>query len=210
MDELTISNEFINNMVQYSTFVKGIPALSAIVFVFLVRADNSLFYFGLMVALLFCMLGDLRMEKGLILGLPLFLVAHIFFSITFIGKALIIGLTDNTILLTSIALIPVALYIFLFVRFLDSSETGLGDFKVPLIVYCIAIGSMFISTILLWVTTEIFSLIFVSLGGLLFIFSDSVIALREFAGKKLKWNVTIAMTSYYAAIFLLSLLGSMI
>lgn len=207
-DEFKITNQKIKQLANYSTYVKGIPALLAASFVLLMRPEDSLFYFVLAGALLFCLAGDLGMEKGLIPGLLLFLVAQILFSIAFIGQSLTNGLTNESYIVTGIILMCVVLYITLFVRYLHSSESGLGKFKVPVIIYCAAISFMFISTGLLWTTLDFLNHIefaLVPIGGFLFIFSDSVIALREFRGHKLSKDVLVVMVTYFSAIFLLSL-----
>jgi uncharacterized membrane protein YhhN len=208
MDEFSINIDFIKQIANYDISIKGIPALLAVVFVFLIRPDNSFFYFVLIGALIFCLAGDLGMEKGLIPGLSLFLIAQVLYTIAFIGQSLANQFTNYSFLLTSIAFLCVIIYIILFVRYLDSSEFGLGKFKVPVIIYCAAISMMFISTILLWTTLGFFSYLefgLVSLGGFLFIFSDSIIALREFRNRRFSKNVLVVMLTYYSAIFLLSL-----
>lgn len=212
-DEFKISSRKIKQLANYSTFIKGIPALLAASFVFLMRPNDSLFYFVLTGALLFCLAGDLGMEKGLIPGLPLFLVAQILFSIAFIGQSISNSLTNDSYIVTGIIFTGVMMYLVLFVRYLNSSEAGLGKFKIPVIVYCTAISIMFISTGLLWTTLGFLNYLefaLVPIGGFLFIFSDSVIALREFRGRKLSKDVLVVMVTYFLAIFLLSLSGILV
>ncbi|MFX0085891.1 MAG: lysoplasmalogenase [Candidatus Hodarchaeota archaeon] len=212
-DEYFINNEFIRQIANYAIFIKGIPALLAFIFVFLIRPDDSLFYFVLMGALIFCFAGDLRMEKGLISGLSLFLIAQVLFSIAFIGQSLANKVVNDSFLPISIVFLCIIIYIILFVHYLDSSELGLGKFKTPVIIYCVAISLMFLSTILLWTTLGFLNYLefgLVSLGGFLFIFSDSIIALREFRNRKFAKNVLIIMITYYSAIFLLSLSSMLI
>ncbi len=208
MDEYSIKNEFIRQIANYAILIKGIPALLAVIFVFLIRQNNSLFYFVLMGALIFCFAGDLGMEKGFIQGLSLFLIAQMLFSIAFIGQSLANKLVNDSFLPILIAFLCVIIYIILFVRYLDSSELSLGRLKTPVIIYCAVISIMFLSTILVWTTLGLFhypEFGLVSLGGFLFIVSDSIIALREFRNRKFKKNVLIVMITYYSAIFLLSL-----
>lgn len=213
VNEFAIKNEIITRIANYSTLIKGIPALLAASFVFMIRPNESLFYIVLICALLFCLAGDLGMEKGLIQGLPLFLIAQILFSITFIGQSLIQGLANESFLVSFIAFVFVIIYIVLFVKYLNSSEKGLGKFKIPVIIYCGAISLMFVSTVLLWTTLGFLNQItigLISLGGFLFVFSDSVIALREFRGIRFSKDVLLVHTTYYSAIFLLSLSSIMV
>lgn len=93
---------------------------------------------------------------------------------------------------------------FIFLRYLDSSETGLGELKIPVIMYCIVISSMLISSFLLWITLGILEVIVVVLGAVLFIISNSIIGIHEFH-HKISRNVLKVMGTYYMAIFLLSL-----
>ncbi|MHA1966407.1 MAG: lysoplasmalogenase family protein [Candidatus Hodarchaeales archaeon] len=212
-DEFKITNQKIKQLANYGIYIKGIPALLAALFVFLIRPDNSLFYIVLASALIFCLAGDLGMEKGLIPGLPIFLVAQILFSSAFIGQSLTNGFTADSYIVTGIIFVCIVLYITLFVRYLNSSETGLGKFKVPVIIYCAAISLMFISTGLLWTTLGFLGypeFLLIPLGGFLFIFSDSVIALREFRGRKFSKDILVVMLTYFCAIFLLSLSGILV
>lgn len=211
--EFKITNQKITQLANYSTYIKGIPALLAASFVFLMRPDDSLFYLVLAGALLFCLAGDLGMEKGSIPGLPLFLIAQILFIIAFIGQSLTNSLTNDSYIVTGIIFVCVVLYIVLFVRYLNSSEVGLGKFTIPVIIYCTAISLMFISTVLLWTTLGFLNYIefaLVPIGGFLFIFSDSIIAFREFRGRKLSKDVLVVMVTYFPAIFLLSLSGILV
>ena len=213
VNEFAIKNEIITRIANYSTLIKGIPALLAASFVFMIRPNESLFYIVLIGALLFCLAGDLGMEKGLIQGLPLFLIAQILFSITFIGQSLIQGLANESLLVSFFVFLCVIIYVVLFFKYLNSSENGLGKFKIPVIVYCGAIGLMLGSTVLLWTTLGFLNQItigLISLGGFLFVFSDSVIALREFRGIKFSKDVLLVHTTYYSAIFLLSLSSIMV
>ena len=150
------------------------------------------------------MLGDLGMEKGLIPGLPIFLVAQVLLLVTFIGQAIDIGITTDSLLLTGIVAVGMVVYIFLFLRYLESSDKGLGKFRIPVLIYCIFISIMLSSTILLWTTAGIFEFGLVVLGGLLFVISDSIIAISEFHHDIMCREIKV-MSTYFAAIFFLSL-----
>jgi len=184
--------------------IKAIPAGLAVLFVFLVRPDDTLFYFIIAGALFFCMLGDLGMEKGLIPGLPLFLLAQVLFIFGFILKAIDFEITVNSIILTFLAAGVMIIYIVLLFRYLESSEKGLGEFKLPVILYASCISIMLISTIFLWLTSTNSNTLILILGALLFVTSDSLIAIREFH-HRFSNDFTIVMGTYYPAILLLSL-----
>ena len=64
----------------YQTVIKAIPTLLALIYVFYTLPSGSLFYILLGIALFFCMLGDVAMEKDIIPGIGMFLLAHLFFT----------------------------------------------------------------------------------------------------------------------------------
>ncbi|UCG02920.1 MAG: lysoplasmalogenase [Candidatus Heimdallarchaeota archaeon] len=187
-----------------STFIKGLPAIFAAFFVLIMRLNDSFFYLILFGAFFFCFAGDIGLEKGILIGLPLFLIAQFLLSIAFLGQAVAIGLTINNLILSTVVVFVVVLYMFMFLRYLDSSETGLGEFKIPVIAYCVVISLMFVSSFLLWIAIGKLESIVVVFGALIFIVSDSLIGIHEFHHKISK-NVLKVMVTYYIAIFLLSL-----
>ncbi|MFX0092433.1 MAG: hypothetical protein ACFFBD_11775, partial [Candidatus Hodarchaeota archaeon] len=70
---------FLNDWIQHlpgNVFpvLKGIPAISAALFVFLTMPEVSLFFILVIAGLIFCLFGDLGIMKNLLLGLVLFLV----------------------------------------------------------------------------------------------------------------------------------------
>ncbi|MHA1236884.1 MAG: lysoplasmalogenase family protein, partial [Candidatus Hodarchaeales archaeon] len=69
---------------------------------------------------------------------------------------------------------------------------------------CVFLSGMFLSTFLLWMSSGVMELGIVVLGGLLFVISDSFIAIREFH-HQINYSTLKVMTTYYSAIFLLSL-----
>jgi uncharacterized membrane protein YhhN len=149
------------------------------------------------------MFGDIGMEKGLIPGLPLFLVGQVFFIVAFLGQSLTIGVNGESILITAIVTLVMIIYVLFILRYLESSEKGLGKFRIPVIIYCAFLSGMFLSTILLWMNTSM-TFALVAIGGVLFVISDSIIAVREFH-HPIKNSVLKIMSTYHAAIFLLSL-----
>lgn len=205
VEEIHIESELIQKLADSSsTFIKGVPAILAALFVVIMRPSDALVFFTLVGALAFCFAGDLGMEKGILIGLPLFLIAQLLFAAAFFGQAITIGPSVEALALTAVVIVMVALYMVMFLRYLESSETGLGEYKVPVIAYCIVISLMFVSSVLLWSTSGEWEVIAVALGALIFVISDSLIGVHEFH-HKISGNVLKVMTTYYAAIFLLSL-----
>ena len=144
------------------------------------------------------------MEKGILVGLPLFLVGQILFIVSFLGQALTIGVDMESILITAVAILGMIIYVIFFLRYLESSEKGLGEFRIPVLIYCTFLSGMFISTVLLWTSLGVMEFGLVVLGGLLFVISDSIIAIREFH-HPISHSVLKVMSTYYTAIFFLSL-----
>ncbi|MCK4847479.1 MAG: lysoplasmalogenase [Candidatus Heimdallarchaeota archaeon] len=203
-DELQFKNTILTKLIPISTLIKAIPAGLAILFVLLNNNDSFFMYAVLGLALLFCMFGDIGMEKGILVGLPLFLVGQILFIVTFLGQALTSGIETEAILITAVTTIGMIIYVLLFLRYLESSEKGLGEFRIPVIVYCTFLSGMFLSTVLLWMSSGRMEFGLVALGGLLFVISDSIIAVREFH-HPISHGVLKVMSTYHTAIFLLSL-----
>ncbi|MFX1284034.1 MAG: lysoplasmalogenase family protein [Promethearchaeota archaeon] len=205
IEEIRVESEIIHKLINFSSpFIKGVPAILAALFVLIMRSSDSLFFFVLIGAFLFCFAGDLGMEKGILVGLPLFLIAQLLFSIAFLGQAFSIGISFETLIPTAVVIGVVVGYMFMFLRYLDSSETGLGEFKIPVIMYCLVISTMLISSFLLWITLGILEVIVMILGAIIFVISDSIIGIHEFH-HKISRNVLKVMGTYYMAIFLLSL-----
>ncbi|MHA2203098.1 MAG: lysoplasmalogenase [Candidatus Hodarchaeales archaeon] len=204
-NQIHVESEIIQKLANStSTFIKGVPPILAALFVLIERSGDSLFFLVLVGAFIFCFAGDIGMEKGILTGLSLFLIAQLFFSIAFLGQAFTIGSSFETLILTVAIIAVVAVYMFIFLRYLDSSESGLGEFKIPVIMYCIVISLMFVSSFILWGTLRRLEAVVVVLGASVFVISDSIIAVHEFH-HELSKNVLKVMTTYYTAIFLLSL-----
>ncbi|MHA1993941.1 MAG: lysoplasmalogenase [Candidatus Hodarchaeales archaeon] len=203
-NEIKLNFGILAKLSQYSTIVKIFPVGLAILFTLSVGHESIYLSLVLSIGLFFCMLGDLGMEKGLIPGLPIFLIAQIIFLVTFAGQALEIGITTDSLLLSGIVAVGTIVYILFFLRYLESSDKGLGKFRTPVLIYCVFISLMLTSTVLLWTTSSVAEFGVVVFGALLFVISDSIIAVHEFH-HDISYREIKVMSTYYAAIFLLSL-----
>jgi len=203
-EELHFENKILLKLLPFSTIIKAIPAGLTIVFVLINNNESFFLHVILGMALLFCMFGDIGMEKGLIPGLLMFLVGQILFIVAFVGQALTTEINIEPLLITAVVTLGMIVYIILFLRYLESSEKGLGEFRIPVLLYCVFLSGMFLSTFLLWMSSGVMELGIVVLGGLLFVISDSIIAIREFH-HQINYSTLKVMTTYYSAIFLLSL-----
>jgi uncharacterized membrane protein YhhN len=195
---------FFDKLIPFDKFIKIVPTGSAMLFVILSQNDSFYLSTTLSIALFFCLLGDLGMEKGVIQGLPLFLIAQFFFIISFFGQAIEVSINFESVLISVVVAVLLALYLYFFVKYLNSSEKGLGKLLIPVIVYCMFISGMVLSVILLWVNSGRLELSIIVFGAILFVISDSIIAVKEFH-HEITNNVVKVMTTYYLAIFLLSL-----
>jgi uncharacterized membrane protein YhhN len=150
------------------------------------------------------MLGDIGIEFNILIGLGLFLIAHLIFSVAFIWQSLLLGGTFSSLTGFILVLIANAIYLIFFLEYLQSSEEGLGRYKIPVVIYAIMIAFMLSSSVLLWLITGLITGIVVTLGAVFFVISDSLIGIREWHHPITKSTIKIEGT-YYVAIFLLSL-----
>jgi uncharacterized membrane protein YhhN len=203
-DEIRIKTAIILRLSELSALIKGIPSALAVIFVAFIQPSDIVFYLFLFGALLFCFAGDLGMEKGFILGLSLFLIAQILFFITFLYQSIVFNISIESLVIPFLSIIGLSFIMIFFLRYLESSEKGLGKYRIPVIIYCTFISMMLVSTLLLWTTTGIFEVGLIVLGGLLFVISDMIIATKEFH-HDISYREIKVMGTYYSAIFLLSL-----
>lgn len=155
-------------------------------------------FFLIIAALLFSWGGDvlLQMEGLFIPGLVSFLLAHIFYIIYFTktGKAKK-GLVQQKPVIALAVLLYIILFLWLLFPYLNS-------LKIPVTVYGITIGSM----LLLALNTKHqlnnkTATLFIT-GAILFVLSDSVLAVNLFAYKHLLLSLVV-MATYSAAQFLI-------
>ncbi len=187
------------------TAIKIVPALIAIIYVVLTRPTPVLFYVLLSVALVFCMLGDIGMEKDIVAGIGMFLIGHIFFTVNFLWQASNVGLVTTNLIVPIVCMGGLSVFVFLFIKYLRSSGPEVPDFILKAgTLYFLMISATFSASLFLWLTTgNIWGLIPV-IGALFFLISDSLIAINAFHHKISRAQLFI-MPTYYLAIFLLSL-----
>ena len=155
---------------------------------------NGIFFFLILTALLFSWGGDvlLQMEGMFIPGLVSFLLAHVCYIIylTKTGKS-----KQGLVQLKPIIVLPVLLYVLLFLWLL---LPYLAALKIPVTVYGITIGTMLLLALntkhkLQNKTTSLFIT-----GALLFVISDSMLAVNLFAYKHVALSLAVMIT-YTAA-----------
>jgi uncharacterized membrane protein YhhN len=160
---------------------------------------------ALIVAALICgFLGDAALERGgklFLAGLGSFLVGHVFYIIRFLTPVRIAALSPLYLILA----VPVAGYL-AFAHRQIFSRPDVGAMKAPLIFYLGALIALGISAGLRFSCAPTLSAGLGLAGAVLFIVSDSLIALHMFQNKP----TTLVMPTYVAAqlLIVLSMLTS--
>ena len=132
----------------------------------------------ILAALFFSWLGDVLLmfqEKDALffmLGLAAFLIAHIFYIIFFFE----INRKEKSKLNLFIIIAVVAYYIGLLTILFPT----LGEMKIPVIVYGLVISTMLLSALHLPITKNREASIGLMMGAVLFVISDSVLAINKF------------------------------
>lgn len=140
-------------------------------------------------------IGDLFLmhpKDKFIQGLVAFFLAHIVYSAAFFNETTSFSFTTLSLLLA----IGVIVYLFLL--------PTLGEMKIPVAVYCIAILFMAWGAIELWSASPYISAAYGALGAVVFIGSDLVLAIDRFRSSS-AFSRHVIMITYYTAQALLTL-----
>ncbi len=129
-----------------------------------------------------------------VLGLSAFLIAHVNYIIWFI-KETAAKPKDSILRQRPYLLLPFLLYLFLLLRFLFPS---LGVMKIPVTLYGICIILMLITAFNRKNLVHSFSYYLVFIGAILFVLSDSLIAIDVFYEKQ-EWHRSAIMITYILA-----------
>jgi uncharacterized membrane protein YhhN len=144
------------------------------------------------------------METKFLAGVGLFLIAQILFISNFVWHSILLGLSFLPVVAFITGFLVWILVIIFLTHYIESGETGLGQMKIPLIIYALTVSLTFCSAVLLWITTGSILGILPVIGAFFFVISDFTIGIKEFHHHFAKAEVFIFIT-YYLAIFLLSL-----
>ncbi|MFX1254546.1 MAG: lysoplasmalogenase family protein [Promethearchaeota archaeon] len=212
-NEINFLNETIQRLPNLIfPILKGIPALLAVFYVFLTMPELNLFFILILGGLIFCLFGDLGIMKNLLLGLVLFLVAHILLVIAYSSQIVAFGtqlLENGTVIVAGVLIVLMFLTDLFFYRYLRRSEKPeiLDKMKVPVIVYMVLISLHVVAASVfaynLFLTSMV--IVVIVIGSVFFFVSDALIAVHEFH-HALKYREIIIMTTYYLAIFFISLI----
>lgn len=137
----------------------------------------------LLVALFFAWGGDVALlftsqfALAFLIGLASFLTGHILYIIHFNQKVNKEVNYRGFVFENKFMLIPFIAYAYFLIYFVYQ---GLGDMKVPVFIYCAVILCMCVVAINRYGRTTSKSALLIITGALLFMFSDSIIALNKF------------------------------
>ena len=205
LEELLKFRLFLTYPVILSIF-KAVPVILAMIFAFLLKSEKSYLYLGIEAGLLFCLLGDFFIDRSLIQGMLFFALAHIFFIFTFLyGITIHLAnfLANDFIVLSTLTTL-IIVYDYAFFRYLLLLPIP-DRYNIPILIYTILISLMLASSIWLTYIVAIGPAILLPLGALLFVVSDSMIAIREFSEKMMNFSVVKIMGTYFTAILFISL-----
>ena len=173
------------------------PALLIALLVFFWRSSNHLnkkIRRFMLFALSFSLLGDILLmfvnnsPHFFTFGLVAFLLAHIFYILVFLKKRN----TTKKPILFFVLLFAYARVLFIFL------EDGLGDMYIPVILYMLVILSMSLSAFLRYQMVNSTSFYLVFIGAILFMISDSILALNKFHQPLYGSNISIMLSYAFA------------
>jgi uncharacterized membrane protein YhhN len=157
----------------------------------------------LLTALVFSWIGDVVLlfsDKGevyFIIGLVSFLLSHIAYIILFSKQLRIYSNRNKAIFWVGITAIIVYLMVMLAVLL-----PRLGDLKIPVIVYAIVLSTMLLFAFKGYLKWNSPANIYILLGAVIFVSSDSILALNKFY-EPLKFSSLLIMSTYITAQYLI-------
>jgi uncharacterized membrane protein YhhN len=184
---ITVFSEF-RNYRQLIYLFKPLTMLILIAMVFgAMNPELGSFYpfqIGIFVSLIFCLGGDIALmfqesDKLFRNGIILFLLGHVGYIVT-MGQYVSIT-SEHLVYLVPMTLLGTVIYGYLY--------SGLGKFRIPVLVYVVVIVSM-VTFALAAVSSDFFTAkqaLLLSWGSILFFISDIILAVSKFK-RELKYN----------------------
>jgi uncharacterized membrane protein YhhN len=157
---------------------------------------TAFYKWAVVAGLLFSLAGDVfLMLPGdrFLVGLVSFLLAHLWYIVAFTNSA---GFYDGLLALGVFLGVGTAVYIYLY--------PNLGKMKIPALLYMLVIITMAWQAFGFWQQTNPSRAIFALFGAVLFMVSDSVLAVNRF-GRPFSAAQAIIMSTYSAAQYLIGL-----
>lgn len=152
-------------------------------YLYLTRFRRGLYDTLVMMALFFSLCGDVLLMLGgtgrFLAGIGAFLIAHVcyisVFSLNFSRQSV---RPVSVFLLKPWLILPLLIYVGLLIYRIYG---GAGEFLIPVLVYSCVIFFMVVSAINRWGRTSLISYTLVVTGAILFMLSDSLIAINRFS-----------------------------
>lgn len=179
---------------------KPLTTILVILLPVLAKGVNSVFRRTLIVALCFCLLGDILLLKNdyFVFGLGAFLIGHLIFAKGFMGLH---GFQKTPITALVLLAIGIGLYTWLY--------PDLGELKYPVAAYVLVILFMAWQGLGLYVQKKTKAYGFIALGVILFMFSDCMIAVNKFK-TPFELSGLVILSTYWLAIALIANAGALI
>ena len=189
---ISIVFDFMDNPL-YNVF-KPITTTLVVLLTILTKDVNNAFRRLLIAALCFCLLGDILLLKNeyFVFGLAAFLIGHLLFAKGFIRLK---GFQKNIIILLTLMVIGIGFYIWLY--------PDLRALKYPVAVYVLVILFMAWQGIGLYFADKSKANRFIAFGVILFIFSDSILAINKFR-TPFELSGLVILSTYWLAITLIA------
>ena len=189
---------FCSNYFEYETMYYALKPITTILIVLFAlfhgyRSEKEIFKVTIF-GLLFCLLGDILLMKEslFVYGLGSFLIAHILFIISFVK---VDGFKNYFKPFIVILILGGGFYIFLY--------PFLKELAIPVLIYVLCIMLMAWQGVGLYIWKKKKPFLFIVFGAILFMISDSVIALNKFVYSFELSNLVI-LSTYWVAIFFLA------
>ena len=194
---LLIISEF-NNwvLVVYLSKITTILLCMFLVLATPITDTTKSYKYAIFIGLVFSLAGDMLLvpqTRIFIIGLILFLIAHLFYIRAFTSQG---GFSLSLRQLVPFVLFGIGIYILLL--------PGLGDMKIPVLVYLMIILTMGWQALGNMIRGKKRYAMLAFIGALLFMISDTFIAIDNFYYKFENWRIIIIST-YFAAQCLLAL-----
>ena len=173
---------------------KPLTTVLVILLPILAKGTDTIFRRILIFGLCFCLLGDVLLMDAacFVYGLGAFLIAHLLFAKGFVGLK---SFQRNPIVGLILAIIGIGLYAWLY--------SDLGVLKYPVAGYILVILFMAWQGIGLYFQDKTKANGLIAMGAVLFMFSDSIIAVNKFK-TPFELSGAVILSSYWLAITLIA------
>jgi uncharacterized membrane protein YhhN len=184
--------DFTDNSILY-TFFKPLTTILIMSLLLFVKGTHALKFKNIIIAaLIFCLLGDILLlwDDYFVLGLASFLIGHLLFATGFIKLR---GFHFNWVSFIIFFAIGAALLVWL--------KPDLEEFELPVTIYVLVITFMAWQGIGLFLEDQKIAYVFIALAVVLFMFSDTMIAVDKFKSP-FKLSGLVILSSYWGSILL--------